>query len=147
MIQGKLMACYILFFRYHSCVPLSKRLRQVAVMMVERSSSAGSAPSACAMAKVEEHTLCGCGCAVSAAECGARQTFVAAECRCVCANDGERWACLQRGWFWNADICECMCDNPVNFPTCSSGYQYDGLRSCSCVNIRYSSRQTNSVSC
>ena len=126
----------LVFIRYHSCVPLTKRVREVAVMMVERSNNAGSAPSACATAKVEEHTSCGCGCALSAGECGPRQMFVAAECRCVCAQDGERSACLQRGWFWNADICECMCDNPINFPTCSSGYQYDGLRSCSCVNIR-----------
>ena len=106
-------------------------------MMVERSNSAGSTPSACATAKVVEHTSCGCGCAVSASDCGVerRQTFVAAECRCMCANDSERSACLHRGWFWNADICECMCQNPSNFPTCSSGYQYDGLRSCRCVNI------------
>ena len=134
---GTLKKAVRLFFRYHSCVPLSQRVREVAVMMVERSNSAGSTPSACATAKVVEHTSCGCGCALSASECDVerRQTFVVAECRCVCANDAERSACLHKGWFWNADICECMCQNPSNFPTCSSGYQYDGLRSCRCVNI------------
>ena len=53
----------------------------------------------------------------------------------MCSNDNERATCLSRGWYWNPTLCQCMCRNPLTFPDCPTGYQFDGLDSCSCVNF------------
>ena len=89
--------------------------------MVRHSSSAGATPSECAVAKVEEHVTCSCGCATGASECSPAQTFMLQECRCVCSDDSARAACLTSGRYWNPVSCSCMCRNPSTFPTCPTG--------------------------
>ena len=115
-------------------MPASTRIKEVDVLLFPQTSAAGSVPSECATARVEEHVSCQCGCATTPEQCGALQSFLPSECRCACANESERAQCLRRGWHWNDALCQCMCRNPSDIPRCPSGYQFDPFGSCSCVN-------------
>lgn len=121
--------------RYHSCLPITTQSRTIDVRLILNTGIPGPAPSECAKAEVEDHTSCGCSCKTTADDCApGLQIFSPNECRCLCANSNARSDCLERGWYWNSALCQCMCQNPRSFPRCPSGYHFDGMNTCSCVN-------------
>ena len=67
------------------------------------------------------------------------QEFLASECRCSCRNALERDACLAKQWYWNPDLCTCMCPNRP-YPTCPTSYIFDHVQTCSCLSVAYTAR-------
>lgn len=98
--------------------------------------ASGPAESTCGEVEVEEHVSCSCGCDISELHCTQRQRFLASECRCVCEDTREREDCIQKGWYWNSDLCHCMCPNRP-YPTCPSGYIFDHEETCTCRVFSY----------
>ena len=122
--------------RFHGCIPTSTVNKEIDVLLLPLSTAAGSTPSVCAVATVEEHLSCSCGCQNT--QCpNPKQRFLPSECRCSCSNQTERAQCIRRpGWYWNSALCQCMCrPSPAHFPRCPSGYRFDAFDSCACVTL------------
>ena len=54
--------------------------------------------------------------------------------RCICKNAEERVSCLSEGKVWNPASCHCHCPL-VTIQPCSTGYRYDYLATCSCLQV------------
>ncbi|XP_046743679.1 uncharacterized protein LOC124409832 [Diprion similis] len=73
---------------------------------------------------VEEHTKCACACTRKAKDCNEKQTYIANECRCQCANTDEESKCLEdtEKRTWNPETCTCAC---YGIYECQNGSYYD----------------------
>ena len=114
-----------------SCVPGQVSVSEVEVMLSPVSVSAGVQESVCASVRLEQHDTCECGCRVTARDCTDQQVYTPHLCQCSC-DQGTRAQCLERGWSWDSDHCQCMCPGQP-YPTCPTGYVFDYKYTCSCI--------------
>lgn len=121
---------------FHNCIPEETSIKMVSVLLSQRSAVSGPTDTLCATIPVVQHDTCTCGCDVTPAQCTSRQFFLSTECRCTCSDSDARDACLARNWFWNPDLCQCMCPNRP-YPTCPTGYIFDHEAACSCRPLAY----------
>lgn len=125
-----------LLYRHKSCIPTAQGVttKNIAVSLYKASFS-GIEPE-CAMLKIEEHTECKCGCAITAASCNSMQFYEESKCACTCLDQEARAACYRRpGWYWSEETCQCLCRPKEDWDQCATGYQFDPLVTCSCVSM------------
>ena len=116
----------------HDCVATRTREKKVAVMFGKCGLSVGKCEKECAHVSVEEHTECGCACALKAEDCAsAVHRFLPDLCSCECRDTRARRECHDQGRTWSHHSCECGC--PLSLITqCPTGYTYNYNTSCSC---------------
>ena len=111
-------------------------MKSVPVWLYPESSIPSAVNPDCAVVNIEEHTECSCGCAKTADSCNSNQIFEESQCDCLCLDQAAKEACYNRpGWYWNENTCQCMCQPIDKWPQCPTGYQFDPLNTCSCVNF------------
>ena len=64
------------------------------------------------------------------------QVYVPHRCACEC-DHASKASCVARGWDWDPRLCQCGCPSHGQpYPTCPSGYIFDYLERCKCVDKR-----------
>jgi len=123
-----------------SCVPQDYRMKEVSVMLVTPSYSSGPWQTMCSVQRVREDITCVCGCSVLESDCsGTDQYYDTHHCRCRCRNTEDRRHCVDKGKVWDSTTCSCVCD-PSSWRVCSTGYLYDSIHTCQCVQAHYQAR-------
>ena len=128
----------------HRCIPTSKRIKSIPIMMVTPRFPHGNHNSVCGHIPVEEHLECGCSCPIRAEDCHRARIgdpssqhvpekyFDSGSCRCACRNVERRHTCITSGMDWDDSTCRCRC--PLSrWQHCSTGYVFDYESSCRCV--------------
>ena len=129
----------------HGCVATRTREKKVAVMFGKCGLSVGKCEKECAHVSVEEHTECGCACALKAEDCAsAVHRFLPELCSCECRDTRARRECQDQGRTWSHHSCECGC--PLALITqCPTGYTYNYNTSCSCESTYSASTYTPTI--
>jgi hypothetical protein len=121
----------------HSCVPLDYRMREVEVMLVTSSYSAGPWQTLCSVQMVREDISCSCGCSIAPSDCSSQHhSYDSHSCHCLCSNTDRRDQCVQEGKVWDIPTCSCLC-SPGSWKICSTGFLFDAQTVCDCVPAHY----------
>jgi len=124
--------CYV---PSHTCNPLVKSLAKVQVMMVLSKWPHGEHETLCTEVEVEVHEQCECGCRIQPDQClPGLQYYHQPSCRCICSDFAVRSSCIQSGYVWDPQTCQCQCP-AHSWQQCSTGYMFDYVSTCSCVQI------------
>jgi hypothetical protein len=105
----------------HRCIPISKQMKRVPIMMITPRFPHGNHNSVCGHVEVEEHVECGCDCPIRAEDCHRARIgdptsqhvpekyFDSGSCRCACRNTDRRHSCITDGMDWDDSTCRCRC--------------------------------------
>ncbi|XP_034171235.2 PDGF- and VEGF-related factor 1 [Osmia lignaria lignaria] len=116
-----------------SCQPTAVETRNFEVLVTSIEQSYGLTYKGKRIVPLEEHTKCQCDCRIKEEHCNEKQSYIPAECRCMCNNVDEEEKCYKNNdtKIWNPELCTCFCREEQE---CSTGFYFD-QNTCSCRQV------------
>lgn len=112
-----------------SCQPAAVEIRNFQVLVMSIGQSPIMTDTNKRIVPVEEHTKCHCDCKIKKEHCSEKQSYIPAECRCMCNNVDEEEKCKNNETKeWNPETCTCSCREKQE---CSTGWYFD-QNTCRC---------------